>query len=135
MDKILSFLLSHCSFLYKRYHLTFTDSMVSDSFGGDGYLVLESRNLRLRITCDRGQLFLDFQPKPEHRRRSWFSLDIVRKFLTSEEEYYSLLDSENATFLKSNYERIEEVFLPSNVEGSIRELRKLERMRAKHLFG
>ena len=135
MDKILRFLLKHCSFLYKEYGYKFTDSRVSDSFGGDAFLALSSDSLKVRFCLDRGQLFFDFQSKHKNGSNSWYSIDIVRQLVTKEESYFSLMDKENAIFLKRNIDKIHELFSNQQIKETTKELNKLKRIRSKKLFG
>ncbi len=133
MDEILEYLISYCSFLYDRNRFRFVDSMVSDAFGGDSLLVLASEKLQLRFVRDRGQLFLDFRPAQQKSDKGWYSIDLVRQLITGESDYHSLMDEENAGFLKENLETIEQLFSERNVEDTLSRLKELRRKRSKRL--
>lgn len=135
MDEILEFLLRHCSFLYKDKGCRFVDSRSSKSFGGDAFLILASDKVRFRFVRDRGQLFADFQEPTSSADDEWFSIDIVRKQLTSEPDYYSEMNPENAAFLKKHFSEIEKLFESSSLAVTRKQLHKLEAERAKKFFG
>ena len=135
MDEILQYLLAHASFLYKEFGFRFVDSAVSDSFGGDAYLILANDKLRMRLVRDRDQLFADFQCSDSSGGKEWFSIDIVRRFLTGEREYFAELDASNARFLRERLRGIEEAFDPVVFDATQRELHRLEKERSKFLFG
>src|SRR5688500_11023234 len=109
MDEILQFLLVHASFLYKEFGFRFVDSRVSSSFG-DAWLILANETMRFRLVRDRDQLFGDFQASTSSGKGEWFSVDIVRQHLTGEREYFSVLDSNNAEFLRARLTDIQKLF-------------------------
>ncbi len=133
MDEILEYLISYCSFLYERNRFRFVDSMVSDAFGGDSLLVLASEELQLRFVRDRGQLFLDFRTARQKGDKGWYSIDLVRQLITGEREYHSLMNEENARFLKENLDTIEQLFSERNIKDTLSSLKELRRKRSKRL--
>ncbi len=135
MDEILKFILSYCSFLYQKYKFKFIDSEVSDSFG-NAFLTLTSETISIRFIRERGQLVLDFQSNLLKKNyASWYSFEIVRQFITNEKEYYSIMNEDNAKFLENNFEKIKDIFSVSKVAETVKEFKKLEKKRAKKLFG
>lgn len=135
MDQILTFLLQHCQFLFTECGCRFADSHVSKSFGGDAWLILSAKNVRLRFVSDRGQLFLDFQTVGDQGDKSWYSCDIVRQLVTGEDRCPAQMDEGNAEFLKTYFARIEELFSAEKLPEVRRQLTKLEKLRSKRLFG
>jgi hypothetical protein len=135
MDEILRFLLYHGSFLYNDLGLRFVDSRVSKSFGGDSWLILANDRVRFRMVRDRAQLFADFQMATSAARDEWFSIDIVRKYLTTESGYCPELNSENAEFLRERWSDIEELFGENAITDTRKHLHRLEAERAKKMFG
>ncbi len=135
MNEILQFLIAHCSFLYESGRFKFVDSGTSTSFGGSGFLVLESDAIRLRFLRDRGQLLLDFQPGSRRGEHDWHSVDVVRKLVTGDPAVSGLLNEENAAFLRRHINEIEEKLSGPNAKDSVEKLHELERKRAKKLFG
>lgn len=133
MEDILRYLMKNCSFLYSPNQFRFVDSGSSESFG-NAFLVLEHDDLRLQFVKDRGQIFLDFQPKSKKNKSNWFSIDIVKQLITGKIEPSAEMDSEKAEFLKTNLDKIEKLFSTANMENTIKKLRQLERERAKRLF-
>ncbi len=135
MDEILKYLVSHCSFLYERNRYRFVDSYVSDAFGGDSFLVLASETMQIRFVRDRGQLFLDYRSAQQEGNESWYSIDVVRQLMTGKNECHSLMNEENAHFLKANLDEIERLFSEANLKETLRRLKKLEKEISKNLFG
>lgn len=133
MDEILDFLREHGAFLCgEGYEIE--DSLVADSFG-DAYVVLQSDRLRLRLVRDRGQLFLDFQGLEREREADWFSIDIVRRWLTGVAQVSAELDEGSAVFLEERLADIESQFSGAHLSLTEKALRTLEGQRAKEVFG
>ena len=133
MDEILKYIIQYCSFLYKDKEFNFIDSAVSSSFGGDAYLILSDKMLNLRFLSDRGQLFLEFQ---SHSDDCWYSIDLIRHLLRPEEKkYYSLLNEENAVFLKQYFFEIKDCFSDKEYNITKSKLKVIMSKRAKYLFG
>lgn len=135
MTEILMFLAQHCSFLYERYEFRFVDSMVSSSFGGDAYVVLQSSDVRIRFVKDRGQFFLDLQSVGDPRKDKWYSFDLIRQLLIGGNEQRPFMEAANAEFLKSNIDEILDAFSSTSMPSTANRLRQLEKARAKRLFG
>ena len=133
IEEILQYLMKHCSFLYKLNRFRFVDSGSSESFG-NAFLILEHEDLRLQFVRDRGQIFLDFQPTRKKHKSNWFSIDIIKRMVTGKIETSAEMDSEKVEFLKTNLDKIEQLFSTANMESTIEKLRELERTRAKRLF-
>jgi hypothetical protein len=132
MDKFHQHLKKYCPFLYSSNEFRLVETHSSKSFG-NALLIFEYGNIRLKFVSDRDQIFLDFQPvKP--KKNEWFSIDIVKQMITGEVENSAEVNSKNAEFLKTNLRNIEHLFSKSNKKGTFKELKKLERERAKRLF-
>jgi hypothetical protein len=133
--EILRFLADHCGFLFTPGRFRFVDSQVDASFGGDAIVVLESKTLRLRLTRDRGQLLIRFQPingKPAE----WFSLGPLRGLLRGDRGGTEVLDPAWAEFLHESLDFLEDRFGdPKSAQVLVRQLHDRERLRAKELFG
>lgn len=132
MDDILKFLLKNCSYLYNSFGFRFVDSKVSDSFGGDALLVLANDSVQVRFVRDRGQLFFDLQPKGF---KNWYSIDLIRAMVGNQEVFKSVMDEDNAIFLKSNFKAILNSFSQGRTKGTIEKLEKLKKVRSRQLFG
>jgi hypothetical protein len=132
MDDILKFILAYCSFLYKDWGFKFIDSEVSKSFGGDSFLVLAINGLQVRFVRDRGQLFFDFKPD---NTKVWYSIDLMRELINEEGEFHSLMDEENAIFLRDNFKKILNLFSSENLSETEKRLDELKVIRSKKLFG
>ena len=66
--------------------------------------------------------------------RDWFSADVVRRLPTRERLAPAELDTDGAAFVERNLADIEARF-EERLDETVRELRRLERTRAKELFG
>jgi hypothetical protein len=133
MNQILLFILQHCMYLFSEYGFRFVDSLVSKSFGGDSYVVLERKELTLRFTLDRGQLFLDFRPTTGSKTR-WYSIDLVIQMISGKVESSAVLSDSHAAFLKNNFRAIVDAFSDEHRSTSIEKLKILEKARAKRMF-
>jgi hypothetical protein len=134
MDAILTFLLKAGSFLYKEKGCRIVDSLHSDSFGGDGIVVLQSEKVRVRFVYDRGQLFTDFQRIGSKSKDDWVSVDIVRHYLTGKPGNSSEMTAESTMFLKDRFEDIEQMFSNKSFASTLADLRSLEKERAAKMF-
>lgn len=142
MTKILKFMIDHCSFLYagERYgygRYRFVDSRVAASFGGDAWLILESEFLRLQFVSDRDTLDLFVQGTTQRRDKvkEWYSIDVIRRMITGARDHPAELSEDDATFLYEHLEEIESHFTPPAIADTVETLERLERVRAKELFG
>jgi hypothetical protein len=136
MGEILQFIVSFCGFLYERYSFRFVDSEVSATFG-NAALYLASPDLELRFVRDRGQLFLDFRSVhlASTRPETWYSFDVVRRLVTGQKIWNALMNEESAAVLRDHMDDILRLFAADQAEGTVADLRKLERLRAKEVFG
>jgi hypothetical protein len=137
MKEILLFLANYCSFLFRPDRYRFVDSRVDESFGGDAFVVLESKTVRLRFTRDRDQLLFEFQPAGSTDNRSeWFSQGPLRGVLLGDRGGSEVLDEYWAQFLGESLGELEERFSnPESANELITALHDQERKRAKDLFG
>ena len=135
MNQILRYLLDYCSFLYEPGRYRFVDSETSASFGGDAYLTLASDSVRIRFVRDRDRLLMEFQSVEEEGQFDWYSIDVVRQLVTGEPRRSARLDEDQAAFLREHLDDIEERFAPERLDETTTALKKLERTRAKELFG
>jgi len=132
--EILRFLAEHCGFLFGPDGFRFVDSQ-ADSASGNAMVVLESRSLRLRITHDRGQLLLEFQPI-RGKRSDWFSLGLLRGVLLGDRDGSEVLDPTWAGFLADSLGHIERTLAdPEQAAQLVEQLKHQARLRAKALFG
>lgn len=135
MNLILAFIVAHMRYLWTGARFRITGSEVSTSNGGDALLIVESDVLRLRFVRDRGQLFLDFQPVVTDRPKEWYSVDLVRRLLLGQRETSALLDESYASFIHDELPEIESRFAQVRWPETHSELRKIQKVRAKEMFG
>jgi hypothetical protein len=96
--------------------------------------VVESDELRLTFTRERGELVLYFEPVQVTRPES-FTVDIVRAFFLGSRETSSLLDASYASFVESHLAEIEQSFSEAQWPTTLPALKKLEQERSKRMFG
>lgn len=135
MTLILAFIAAHLGFLWDGARYRITGSEMATSNGGDALLLVESDKLRLRFICDRGQLFLDFQPSFSSPDGEWFSIDLVRRLKTGQREETAELDERYAAFVQAHLQEIEHQFSTEEWPATLAILKKLKSKRAKELFG
>ena len=134
MAKILAFLADHCGFLFQSNRFRFTDSRAESALG-DAVVVLESKILRLRITYDRAELLLDFQPL-HGKKIDWYSLGLLRGVLRGDRGGSEVLDPAWAQFLNESLDSLEQALSdPARADDIVRQLKDQARQRAKALFG
>ena len=135
MHKILEFLATDGTFLYEEHCCCIVDSEYSEMFGGTGSVTLSNDIIELKFWLDRDRMCMDLHGVGSHTTDSWFSMDIVKQLLTDEVNDKSLMNHENVEFLKENFEDLQDRFASPNLPASESTCRKLERQRAKRIFG
>jgi hypothetical protein len=133
--RILQFLATEGAFLYEAYNCRIVDSEYIPTFGGTGNVTLRNEVVELRLWLERDRLFMDLRAVGTKSKNSWFSTDIVRQLLTGEVNDKSLMDQENAEFLKENFEDVQERFSNPRLSASESACRELESQRSKRQFG
>lgn len=134
MRDLLEFLLLNCPLFFEGNRYRFVDSESSDSFGGNAYITLSGESVRIRLVRERGQLFADFQPIGLRGKKGWFSIDVVRRLIIDEQSWRSIMDRENAEFLREHLLDIERLFLEDEQGQTLIKLKRLEKLRAKEIF-
>lgn len=134
MDKILEYVKKHFSFLYENYKFKFIDTATSNSFGGEGVLLLSNEIIILKFINDKQQLFLDFQSVYDHKKQ-WYSIDLIRQLIFPEEKDHSLINKSNIKFLKENLDEILIKFSEPHLKDVLNKLENLKDERADRLFG
>lgn len=120
-------------FVKDRYRLVY--SQVGLSFD-DALIEFVSDTLRWRLVCDRSQVFLDCRPaKGRHKDWDWYSADLLIRLTTGKRIDSAVLTQDMAKWFQSNLSEIEQKFSEERLEETVRELKKLEKVRAKELFG
>lgn len=120
MTEILQFIAGPLSFLYKKYRFRITDSMVSDSFGGDAYLVIEGKGLRIRLVRDRSQYFIEFQSTQAGQSSRWFTVDLLHGLLGLPPGHDAFMTEESARFMELNFDAILTEFCDSEITAKLR---------------
>ena len=133
MEDFPQYVKKHFSILFSAYHFRIIETESSESFG-NALVILNHKDLLLKIVKDRDQIFLDFQPSSKKGKFNWFSIDIVKQMITGKIEPSAEMNSKNIEFLKNNLDKITQIFSKESTPDTIQELKKLERERAKRLF-
>jgi len=136
MDKVLTYLLINLSFLYKEFGFVIVDSDHSDQFGGNGLIVLQLGSLFLRLGNDRGQLFLDVTNRDICKKEDWYSSDIVLQLITGKIQDTAVLDESSFPKLfKKHFSKIVDCLTNNTAKENFATMKKMEKERAKRLFG
>jgi hypothetical protein len=122
-------------FLWDGARYRITGSEITTGNGADALLLVESVDLRLRFVRDRGQLFLDFQPRAGKLDGEWFSVDLLRRLCTGLREETGEFDESYASFVRDHLLEIEQWFGAEEWPETYAKLKKLKAKRAQELFG
>ncbi|NJL28437.1 MAG: hypothetical protein HC897_11400 [Thermoanaerobaculia bacterium] len=135
MGELLRVLREWLLFFFTANRYRFVDSQAGPSFN-DAFIELASSTLRWRLVQDRAQIFLNCRPaQGSYKDWEWYSADILIRLLTGRRVDSAVLTLEMASWFGSNLSDIEERFSEERLEKTKSELKKLEQLRAKELFG
>ena len=120
-------------FADNRYRLI--HSQVGPSFD-DALVEFASNTLRWRLVQDRSQIFLNCRPvEGRYKDWEWYSADVLIRLITGQRVESAVLTQDLAHWFETNLAEIEERFSGECLQETRRKLKKLERLRAKELFG
>ena len=119
--------------------------LVSESYEpasfGNGLIVLQSEDLRLRFVRDRGQVFADVGPSGQTGEH-WHQLQRVMEFLQRHDSPADASDARRAAsldelgvWLKENYEGVRSLFREDTYPSARDALRRFEKEKAQQMFG
>lgn len=132
MKELLRFLADHLSFLFDQDSFKIEDSLSGS--GGRAMVALVSPHLRIRVTRDRGEMLLAFQPI-RGNDGEWFSLGLLRGVLTGERGGSEVLDSEWALFLEGSLDVVNaRLSDPMQADELVDQLRRQAGLRAEERF-
>jgi len=135
MVELLRVLADWLSFFFAENRYRLVHSEVGSSFG-DALIDFASNTIGWRLVRDRSQIFLDCRPaQGKHKDWEWYSADVVIRLISGQRVQSAVLTQDMANWFESNLSEIEWRFSDERLEETIRELKKLERLRAKELFG
>jgi len=154
MDEILLYLVKHLSFLYKDFGFKIVNSGHYEHFAGNGFVVLQSGDLKVQIAYDGRDKQFSFDVhnlKFCKKSYDWYSVDILWQlvkgeiFVQSKEmEAYDVNDLNDGpkifenivpVFLKEHIATIVEYLTGEDAEENFKKMRLMEKARAKRLFG
>lgn len=135
MGELLKVLAEWLSFFFVDGRYRLVNSEVGATYG-DAFIEFASDKLRWRLVRDRSQISLSCRPVHGNLKDwDWFSTDILIRLITGHRVESALLTEEVAKWLHIHLSEIEERFEANRLEQTIRDLKHLERIRAKELFG
>lgn len=135
MKRILEYLSTDGAFLYEEHGFALRDSEYIDSFGGTGSVTLSNDLIELMFWLDRDRLFLDVRGLESHSTDSWYSMDIISELLTGEVSDTAAMNATNTTFLREQFQEIQDRFMHENLQSTESTCSRLKRNRAKRIFG
>lgn len=132
--ELLVFIATYCAYLFDQLGYRIVNSQATGG-SGNALLVLESKQLRLQFTRDRGQFLMEFQPI-SGSRQEWFSQGLLKGMLQGHRGGSEVLTPDWAGFLKGALPELERLLAdPERHEATVAALRQQARLRAKELFG
>lgn len=135
MVELLKVLAEWLSFFFAENRYRLVDSLVGTTYG-DALVEFSSDTLRWRLIRDRSQILLDCQPVGGgYKRSEWFSTDLLIRLITGRRVESAVLTEEMASWFEENLSEVEDRFSADRLDGTVRELKRLKRLRAKELFG
>lgn len=135
MVDLLKVLVEWLSFFFAENRYRLVHSEVGTSFG-DALIEFVSETIRWRLVRDRSQIFLDCRPaRGEHKDWEWYSSDVLIRLITGQRVESAELTQDMANWFESNLSEIELRFSNERLEETKLQLKKLEQLRAKELFG
>lgn len=135
MDELQRILEEWLSFFFKEGRYKVTDSKTGSSFN-DALIDFSSDRLTWRLVNDKAQFFLSCRSS-HGRYKDWerYSVDLLRWLLEGKKSNSAVLTQEMSEWVSENLSAIEEKFSLENLSNTKAELDKLEKLRAKALFG
>jgi hypothetical protein len=134
VNQILGFLVHYMAYLWTNARFRIVSGEASESVG-DAILVVESAVLRLTFVNDRGDLFLDLAPTCVGDGKEGVGFDLVQRMLLGERQKSGILDESFAWFLDRYLDEIESRFSAENWPATREELKKLQAIRSKEMWG
>lgn len=135
MAELLRILADWLTFFFDGNRYRLVHSETTESFG-NALIEFSSDVLKWRLVRDRLQIFLECRPL--HRKLKsyeWFSTDILFHWITGRRLDSSMLTEEVSKWLGANLEEIEKRLSAERIDQSLLELKELERIRTKEMFG
>lgn len=133
MNELLKFLIAELSFIYDDYGSRFVDSRRDRS---SAFVTLETRErIRVRLTLDRGEMLLHFQPAHVDRPDRWISFGSLLELTTGDALESEVLTSDLCRLAKNFFADILDALSPGKLKQSERTLHELAKARTKRAFG
>lgn len=136
MDALQRVLKEWLAFFFENDRYRVTHSQTGPSFN-DALVEFSSTKLNWRLVNDRAQIFLDCSPiaTTTNRTSKWYSLDILFRLISGKRLESAVLTKQLSEWIESNLLLIEDRFSEDRLAQTVSELKKLEKLRAKELFG
>ena len=135
MSELLRVLRDWLLFFFEDNRYRLVNSQVGPSFD-DALIEFASNTLLWRLVQDRSQILLNCRPaEGRYKDWEWYSADVLIHLITGGRVDSAVLTQDMASWFQSNLSEIERRFSEERLEETKRKLKKLERLRAKELFG
>lgn len=135
MDELKRILSEWLSFFFCDNRYQVTRSEIGRSFN-DAFIEFSSDSLIWRLVNDRSQVLLSCRSVHRvYKEWEWYSIDLLYRLINKKRLLTAVLNYEIAQWIKANLFLIEEKFSTSCLEQTERELKKLEKIRVKEMFG
>jgi hypothetical protein len=106
----------------------------SPEFGGSTYVIYVRGHLAIQVVKDRDGISYEFGDLLSLRKNEWYSLDIIRNFLSNKNEYIKLKYINPISFIFDNIQQLDRMFANNEREATFLRLKELIRKRGKMLF-
>jgi hypothetical protein len=122
---------------FQRHGFTILEEDYQAEVFGNAYAMFEN-SFRLRLTRDRGQLFVEVGPKTDpERRNDWYDLRLVLKFLGDDVDMEGVNEAsidQIRTGLDAKYQTVSSLFSQNNFAATKAQLDAYREQRIKQLF-
>jgi hypothetical protein len=132
MKRILNYLATAGAFLYEENGCVISDSEYVDAFGGTGSVTLSNDTIQLKFWLERDRLFMDIRGVAG---KKWCSMDIVTELFTGHTSETAEMNQYNTQFLMERFAEIQDRFSSAEIGLMESECDRLEKKRAKEMFG
>jgi len=135
MDELQKVLKKWLSFFFIENRYQIVKAEVGVSFN-DAVIDFSSDRLIWRLVNDRSQILITCRPvKGKYKDWDWYSVDLLLRLIDGKKLNSVVLTEEISQWIKNNLTKIEEKFSADSLNKTKKELAKLEKLRAKEMFG
>lgn len=110
MKALLTFIIRHVGFLYLNPRYRITDSSSRSLADIDASISFTSEQLNLDVINDRGTIYFAAAPRFQEVGRELFPISLIRQYLEGEIRVNPAASEEQANWLSTNLDRVEQLF-------------------------